>query len=351
MAPIKSSLARTVGKLFGVSKDTDLSLRGHVQSLREIPPRPFSATGGQKFTPGDGFHYHVIISSTPGPTKNIVATDGAGVFGSVANCSILIVGGGGGGASLQGPGAAAGAGGGAGGMVYATGIPLPFQATNPITIGEGGTIAPPAYSVTGSNGGDTTITLGDSLTLTGKGGGGGAAYAVDGADGGSGGGAAYNGASGGATTQAPANPVPFQPYCFGTAGGDGHPSPSVYNGAGGGGAGGAGAPAPADGGGGSTGKATVFTSPLFPGMNSTFLTAIGPNGKFAQGGGGGTYDPNVGSVSGYAGGGGGGGGGPRNDLSPSSEKAGVDNTGSGGGMGDGGDGIVILKYPISALYD
>ena len=30
MAPIKSSLARTVGKLLGVSKDTDLSLRGDV---------------------------------------------------------------------------------------------------------------------------------------------------------------------------------------------------------------------------------------------------------------------------------------------------------------------------------
>ena len=349
MAPIKSSLAKTVGKLFGVSKDTDLSLRGHVQSLREPPPRPFSATGGQKFTPGDGFHYHVIISSTPSPTKNIVATDGAG---SVTNCSILIVGGGGGGASLQGPGAAAGAGGGAGGMVYATGIPLPFQATNPITIGAGGAIAPPAYSVTGTTGGDTSITLGGSLTLTGKGGGGGAMYNVDGAAGGSGGGSAYAATTGGATNQAPSNPVPYQPYCFGNAGGNGHPSPGTYNGAGGGGAGGAGANAPADGGGnGGDGKATVFVSPLFPGMNSTFLTAIGPNGKFAQGGGGGTYDPNVGSVSGYAGGGGGGGGGPRNDLSHSSEKAGVDNTGSGGGMGDGGDGIVILKYPINAEYE
>ena len=49
--------------------------------------------------------------------------------------------------------------------------------------------------------------------------------------------------------------------------------------------------------------------------------------------------------------GGGGGGGPRNDLSPSTQKAGVDNTGSGGGMGDGGDGIVILKYPINAEYE
>lgn len=36
MAPIKSSLARTVGKLLGVSKDTDLSLRGDVQSTRFI---------------------------------------------------------------------------------------------------------------------------------------------------------------------------------------------------------------------------------------------------------------------------------------------------------------------------
>ena len=32
MAPIKSSLARTVSKLLGVSKDTDLTLRGNSQS-------------------------------------------------------------------------------------------------------------------------------------------------------------------------------------------------------------------------------------------------------------------------------------------------------------------------------
>ena len=45
MAPIKSSLARSVGKLLGVYKDTDLSLRGHVQSNRFKPP-PFEASGG-----------------------------------------------------------------------------------------------------------------------------------------------------------------------------------------------------------------------------------------------------------------------------------------------------------------
>ena len=36
MSPIKSSLARTVGRLLGVQKDTDLSLRGDVQSNRKI---------------------------------------------------------------------------------------------------------------------------------------------------------------------------------------------------------------------------------------------------------------------------------------------------------------------------
>ena len=60
MAPIKSSLVRTVGKLFGVSKDTDLSLRGHVQETRRLP---FSASGGSaELTPGDGYKYHFFTS-------------------------------------------------------------------------------------------------------------------------------------------------------------------------------------------------------------------------------------------------------------------------------------------------
>ena len=40
MAPIKSSLARSVSKLLGVFKDTDLSLRGDVQSSRFVAPPP-----------------------------------------------------------------------------------------------------------------------------------------------------------------------------------------------------------------------------------------------------------------------------------------------------------------------
>ena len=36
MSPLKSSLARSVGRLLGVQKDTDLSLRGDVQTTRKI---------------------------------------------------------------------------------------------------------------------------------------------------------------------------------------------------------------------------------------------------------------------------------------------------------------------------
>ena len=62
MAPIKSSLARTVGKLLGVQKDTDLSLRGNVQSNRTAIP--FAASGGtvsDGVAPGNGYRYHLFL--------------------------------------------------------------------------------------------------------------------------------------------------------------------------------------------------------------------------------------------------------------------------------------------------
>ena len=72
MAPIKSSLSRTVGKLLGVSKDTDLSLRGDVQSLRVLPPIP--ATGGNIVESG-GYKYHVFLEDdnlvVPGALSDI----------------------------------------------------------------------------------------------------------------------------------------------------------------------------------------------------------------------------------------------------------------------------------------
>ena len=51
MAPIKSSLAKSVSKLLGVYKDTDLSLRGDVQRTRLIE-NPFVASGGTTATFG-----------------------------------------------------------------------------------------------------------------------------------------------------------------------------------------------------------------------------------------------------------------------------------------------------------
>ena len=49
MAPLRSSLARTVGKLLGISKGTDLSLRGHVQSSRRPPDLPVEALEPENF--------------------------------------------------------------------------------------------------------------------------------------------------------------------------------------------------------------------------------------------------------------------------------------------------------------
>ena len=99
MAPFKSTLARSVGKLLGVYKETDISLRGDLQSTR------FVQTVATPFT-----------------------------------ANIVMMGGGGGGGAYQG-----GGGGGAGGMAIFTfavtiGSPYPFQ------VGNSG-LGSPAYPV------------------------------------------------------------------------------------------------------------------------------------------------------------------------------------------------------------
>ena len=70
MAPIKSSLARSVGKFLGVFKDTDLSLRGDRQSTRFIEI-PFVASGGNlanALAPGNGYKYHTcLLYTSPSP--------------------------------------------------------------------------------------------------------------------------------------------------------------------------------------------------------------------------------------------------------------------------------------------
>ena len=347
MAPFKSSKGRNLGKQVRGYKTS--SIGSGLGAGGAGGGSSFSASGGTKYEPGDGYVYHVFT----GPSSFIHPGSLAGNV-TVDNCALLIAGGGGGGAGKQGPGGAAGGGGGAGGIIYDNNLTLTIGGPGPVVIGEGGETSPTAYSVTATTGGDTTIALNPSLTLTGKGGGGGAMYDEDGLAGGSGGGAAFAPSSGGATNQAAANPVDWTALSFGTAGTDGNPDSSIYNGSGGGGAGGAGTYTPTGGGAGGAGLQTIFLGSKFvtdvggnPGMPATWRTAVGANGKFGQGGAGGTYDPDVGRVSGYAGEGGGGGSGPG---APASERAGVDNTGSGGGGGDGGDGVVIIRYPDSATY-
>ena len=123
MAPIKSSLARTVSRLLGVSKDTDLSLRGDVQNTR-FKFIPVSATGGTTSEPGNGYKYHFFTSS-----DDFVVT-GAG------DIDYLVVGGGGGGGNSSGNTPGAG-GGGAGGFRELIGQPI-TPGTYPVVIGDGG---------------------------------------------------------------------------------------------------------------------------------------------------------------------------------------------------------------------
>ena len=61
MAPFKSSLAKTVGKLLGLSKNADLSLRGNAQVARVLP---VESSGGTKSTYNDKT-IHAFTSTGP----------------------------------------------------------------------------------------------------------------------------------------------------------------------------------------------------------------------------------------------------------------------------------------------
>jgi len=157
MAPIKSSLAKSVGKLLGVFKDTDLSLRGHVQSTRHIVP-PFSASGGNLangLEPGNGYTYHTF-----GTNGDFV------VSGSAGTVDILIVAGGGAGGNDR------GGGGGAGGIVHHSQLTLDIG-TYPVVVGDGGA-QPGTDGSQGADGTDSSFASSPSpVYLVAKGGGGG----------------------------------------------------------------------------------------------------------------------------------------------------------------------------------
>ena len=340
--PFKSSLTRSAGKLFGVFRERDLSLRGYNQSTRKFTA-PISATGGNQsgpggagtaLEPGNGYKYHIFTS----PGNFVIASGGGAV-------EYVLVGGGGGGGNNTGGNLGAG-GGGAGGYLEGTSSPLSVS-TYPVVIGPGG----PSDNTVGV---DST-----ALGLTAYGGGKGVTHGP-GTPGGSGGGSFYSGSGGYGLN--PSTPSPIitsdfpgesHPYAVtqGYPGGPGAPSPgSTCPGSGGGGAGAAGQesyPGGGDGSNGGVGRAAFSGDTGIPPSYGT----PGPSaGRWFAGGGGGGVPPAAPSSSANGGAGGGGGGSGTNGASV----AGTTNTGGGGGAGayaaptndgsGGGSGIVIIRY-------
>jgi hypothetical protein len=257
----------------------------------------FSATGGTVTTYGN-YKVHTFTSS------GTFTTEGSG------SVDILMVGGGGSG------GAGTGGGGGAGGLIYKTSVPLSASSFS-VVIGSGGTND---SADVGTNGNNTTF---NGLVALGGGWGAstennpavGSVYPAN--SGGSGGGDAnyYPGAStpGGATQPGSASGG------FGNSGGNGAGS---YSG-GGGGAGASGS--------GSNG-----------GSGKQYSIRTGSNSWYAAGGSGGESGAtSTNGIGGY-------------HSSPNGTN-GVANTGSGGGGGwshssgdggNGGSGIVIVRYTV-----
>jgi len=291
-------------------------------TINDTSLTPFSATGGTKLSPGNGFIYHIWT----GPGSLSVSS------GTAPSAQLLVIGSGGDG------GVCGGGGGGSGGAVYHPSLPIPGPYTYPVTVGPS-----PGLSPTGSPcgyrspGNDSSFNRPGSYSLVGKGGGaGGGADSQVGQAGGSGGGNSYpNGTNGGATQPSQSHPgAPSGWTNYGNAGGASPGSPPGKGGGGTGSAGGepGGRPAPADGG--TAQPFPAFPGPLFGPMPSPWKSVVGPTGKFG-GGGGGSGGP--GSAEG------GGAPGPGGSV--------VDNTGGGGAGGGtatrGASGVVILRYPSS----
>ena len=346
MAPFKSSLARSVGKLLGVFKEADLSLRGATQSSRYIVPPPggpFSVSGGNANSTAGGFKYFYFTSN------GSLSVTNDGIAGPLPVSFMLI--GGGGSASSTG-----GGGGGAGAFIqkinYDLGSVSPGSLGSwPVTIGAGG-------QTQGANPGASSVFVitASPETFTAVGGGG-----VP-ANGASGGGSHRSGATAGSSTISQTiiggnTPPAGIGHDAGTGSGPQNPA----GGGTGGGGGGAGAV-------GQVGSGTKAGDggiglPAFDGdanVSSSYGTAGPSAGRwFAGGGAGGAHY----SVPGGTGGvGGGGPGAPPSQ--PEQGQRGTANTGSGGGGGggapnaypgpiqenpSGAPGIMIFRMPTALI--
>ena len=354
MAPFKSSLARSAGKLLGVYDQGDLSLRGKVNRASAL--NPFVATGGDTYEPGNGYKYHVY--TYPSAATDFVVVQGQKFI------EVLVVGGGGAAGNQYYAG-----GGGGGGIQYDNSFAVGGAASNfTVTVGNGGhnpEVAPP--EVAGTNGADSffgppspgTGSPNPPNGLTGLGGGGGGLYPnVNASPGGSGGGEGSGGTAG--TGMQPQVTVPGTGANYGTPGGGNTPTGAVAS-AGGGGAAQAGGDVPGDGGGpgGAGGNGYAFSGFEYPliGLSPLVPSVISNSPTFNQYGGGGAGWGYVQAPStdpgGTAGQGGGGwGAGYPNSPLPASQRQGTDHLGGGGAGGypdwgaPGGSGIVVVRYLI-----
>ena len=343
MAPIKSSLARSVGKLLGVFKDTDLSLRGNVQSSRKISASVIASGGTEIVTATD--KWHVFLGSSE---QDFSVTRGG-------TCEILVVAGGGSGGYFY------GCGGGAGGIVHAPNFPVEAGVTYKVSAGNGANARPSDVGY-GNNGNPSYFKPSPAPAAP-------SATNLF----------AMKGGGGGYSGDPESWMQPFLPE-IGSSGGQVSPSDTSYRtpgfpsstqhptglkysnigsadlpntrGGGGGGAGGGGGPnqdgsitTPAAPGG--AGRAFPsfpgpVIAPAIPGpVRPIWIPAVGPTGLF--GGGGAGYD-HPGTAPAAPGGGGG-----WYDPHPAGNHNGVNYTGGGGagpnpGPGSGGHGIVIVTY-------
>lgn len=275
--------------------------------------------------PGTPITGDVRFNTTLNIFEGYDGTNWVGLSGQPLLVDYLVVAGGGGGGGYGG--------GGAGGFRTESNVNFVMGLNYTITIGAGGTGLGGAQAATAGNGSNSVF-----HTITSAGGGGGAGdTAINGAAGGSGGGGNRNGGIGGAGNTPSVTP---------SQGNNGGGAATQGVGGGGGGANAVGGNSIAStGGAGGAGKQSDITGSLI---------------TYAGGGGSGVNIVISGVTTvGSGGTGGGGSGGKMNDTTTiTAPQAGTANSGGGGGGrgfgggttylgGNGGSGIVILRYPVA----
>jgi len=316
LSPVTSIKFMGYANSSGFTSGTSFTLYGIKAATAQFTPT--KAFGGDVIVSDGTYAYHAFLN-----TARFTATQ-------TLSCDILVVAGGGGG------GGSIGGGGGAGGLLTFTSQSV-SASTSTVTVGAGGVAG--GSSIDGSSGTNSQFA---ALTASVGGGRGGTRGAtIAGASGGSGGGGTGGGAGGSATSS--------QGYAGASVSGDVAPA---YAGAGGGGAGGAGGGVTSTtGGNGGVGVYSTLTDAIGAATGAGQL--VSSHYYFAGGGAGGTDNPTGGGgTPGTAGYGGGGAASPSRSYSATPGSAftggggGGNSNGSGTVAGNGGSGIVIVRYAL-----